>query len=316
MNLQMEELFNVLTQECFFAADRFKDDLGVQTHGEYDTAFKHFSTALHPVVMWDGLIPEEARKSIVRGVVERSNLTDNMHLMVDQQFVEYVKTHASETFKPVLDIFLHTFKPGNCSGRNFKHSFERFSPSLFYGEWMEEYPLQPIISTLRSMHYKTKFPAKKSEKYSVNERLNIISSQWKNTEEGAFFSNFVKEYSTHPKFSAIIEKMGYENDGIFHFSDHSFVNFQDVIGSKNQARLCEFTQEIFNHWTAFNTTRVSVLSSMLALEIQQRCVGLLKNMECDVGADLSVTVAPLEKSNVEDFRNKNGASAPPISHKI
>lgn len=316
MNLQIEELFSILTHECFFASDRFKETLGATTHEDYDVVFKNFSTALQPIVMWDGMIPEDARKSIVRGVVERSNATDSMHLMVDQKFVEYVKDNASPTMRSVLDIFLHTFKPGTCSGKNFKHSFERFPPSLFYGPWMEEYPLRAILSTLQSMHYKTKISAKKSDNYSLNERLNIISSQWENTEKGEFFNDFVKEYSTHPKFPHIIESLGYDHNGLHMSYKLNFVDFDDVIEPKSKAILKELVPEIFTHWNAFNTERVNILSSMLAVEIQQRCVGLLKNMENDVGASLSVTVAPLEKSNVEEFRNKQTVSVPTVSHKI
>lgn len=316
MNLQMEDLFSVLTQECFFAADRFKDALGVQTNEEYDVAFNRFSTSFQPIIMWDGLIPEQARQQIVRGVVERSNVADNMHLRVDERFVEYVKSNASVNMQPFLDIFLHAFKTGTCSKKELKYPDERFSQSLFYGSWMEEYPLEAALCTLRSMHYKTNIPIK-SEKYSLNERLNIILSQWQNTKEGEFFKNFVKEYSNHPKFSYIIERFGDDpQTRIYMLGLCDFVDFKSVIEPTTQAILKELVAEIFDHWHAFNTERVNILSSMLASEIQERCVGLLKNMEHDMGASLSVTVAPLEKSNVEEFRNKQTVSAPTVSHKI
>lgn len=316
MNLQMEELFSVLTQECFFAADHFKQNLGVQKEEEYDSVFKQMSSALQPIIMWDGLIPEQARQQIVRGVVERSDLTDSMHLMVDQRFVEYVKSNASANMDNVLDIFLRTFKAGSCSRKELKYPHERFSQSLFYGSWMEEYPLEATLSTLRTMHYKTNIPTK-AEKYSLNERLNIIFKQWQNTKEGEFFKNFVQEYSNHPQFSYIIERFGDDPGArIYMMGLCDFVDFKSVIQPETQAILKELVSELFKHWQAFNAERVNILSSALASEIQQRCVGLLKHMENNVESSLSVTVTPLDKSNVEDFRNKQTVSAPPASQKI
>lgn len=316
MNLQMEELFNVLTHECFFAADRFKQILGVQTEGEYDDVFKHMSSAFQPIIMWDGLIPEEARKSIVRGVVERSDVNPEMHAQVNAEFLNYVRTNASENMAPFLDVLTAHYDAINYSGKDFQYPDVRFPFSLFYGEWMEDYSLKDDLQQLRKLRNHIDSSKFENKTLSREDHVALVASQLKKSADRKFFMDFVDRYSKHPKLSYILNGLCQEEYNIFHLGHSTFPKFETVLLDDTKLKLSTLTAEMNEHWSAFNSQRVSILSKLLSTSIQQRCVGLLRNMEHDVGADLSVTVAPLEKSNVEDFRNKNCASAPPASHKI
>lgn len=316
MNLQMEELFFVLTQECFFAADHFKKILGVQQEKEYDAVFKHMSSALQPIIMWDGLIPEHARQNVVRGVVERSDLNQDMHAQVNADFLNYVRHNASDNMAPFLNVLVAHYDEVNYSGKDFEYPSDRFPLSLFYGEWMEEYALKDDLQILRTVHNRiddTKFDKKD---LSRDERITLIISQLEQPEERKFFMDFVGRHSQHPKFSYILEKFCEHNDHHYDFMYSSFPTFEKVLSPDTRRKLSDLTGELHTHWNNFNSQRVNILISLLAAGIQQRCVDLLTHMENDVGASLSVTVAPLDKSNVEGFRSKHSGFAPSDSHKI
>lgn len=316
MNLQMEELFSVLTQECFFAADHFKQNLGVQKEGEYDSVFKQMSSALQPIIMWDGLIPEQARQQIVRGVVERSALNQDMHAQVNASFLNYVHKNASENMVPFLNVLAVHYDGVNYSGGNIEYSSERFPQSLFYGEWMEDYSLKDDLQKLRTIYNRIDISKSDLKKTSTEERVGLIISQLEHASERELFMDFVGRYSLHSKFSYILEGLCAEKHDMYNFGRSRFPKFENVLSDNTRTKISALTRELQTHWSDFNSQRVNILSSALASEIQQRCVGLLKHMENNVESSLSVTVTPLDKSNVEDFRNKQTVSAPPASQKI
>lgn len=299
MNLNMDDLYKTLASECFFAADRFNDMVGAQTQEEYDSVFKHVATAVQPIVMWDGVISEAAREVVVRGVVERSYLTNEMHVLVDQQFFEYVRANASEGVLNLLEPLVERRAKGDFSAKNYEHSYRRFDPALFYGAWMEEYALQEVVEKLSTLHYKTRVPFNKNG-YSQKERIDIIALQWQGTPEGIIFENFLNTYSTHAKFSQIVDSLGHDRDGY-----DRFVKFGTLLSDETNKILWDLCYEMERHWNNFNFQRVNILSSQLAQSVQARCADLLRHMEQDAGLEIAIPVQPLDKSNVEEFRQKH-----------
>lgn len=313
MNLQMEELFSVLTHECFFAADRFKEVLGVQCEHDYDVVFKHMSSALQPIVMWDGLIPENARQQIVRGVVERSDLNDDMHTEVNTEFLKYVRKNASENMAPFLNVLVAHYGGINYSGKKFEYPSERFPSSLFYGEWMEDYALKEDLQKLRTIHNRIEISKSDSKNSSREDRIASVVSQLKNPSERQVFMDFVGRYSQHPKFSYILDNLGESKHEMYLFHHSRFPKFENVLLDNTKSKLSELVKEMHMHWNDFSSQRTNILAELLATSIQNRCIGMLKHMENDLHTDISVAVAPLDKSNVEEFRSKQSTCAAPLS---
>lgn len=302
MNLHMDDLYKILASECFFATDRFKDMVGAQTQEEYDSVFKHVATALQPIVMWDGLIPEAAREVVVRGVVERSNLTDEMHIQVDQAFLQYARANVSEGLLNLLDPLAEQHTMGRFSAKNYEYPSLRFNHTLFYGKWMEEYALQEVIKNLSALHFRIHIPYSKNG-HSQRERIAFISQQLEGAPEETIFKDFLNTYSTHSKFSTIVDNLGHDRENYMGYD--RFIKFSEVLSDDTNKVLQKLSDEMVQHWNNFNFQRVNILSSQLAQSVQARCAGLLRHMEQGVGLEIAIPVQPLDKSNVEEFRQKH-----------
>lgn len=308
MQLQLDHLYQIITQEAFCAADRFAPVIMTANEQQYDIIVKNMAHELKSIVMWDGEIEEGARQSMVSHVVARTHLTDAMHDDIDRAFWDFAQQNASESFQEILKILmqgshkisaLYSIDGGNV-----------FEKEWLYGPWMSEYALQAPLANLSLVHRFLDLTDQEDE-LKGDARAEVIRKKLSDDTTGNYsrlFDVFMKAFENNPHKNTFINRLGRRHLTMILHRDP--FDFNDILGEQTIEQLHMLRNEIYQLWRFFGDVRVDMLSKDLAQTVRLRCNSIMKTMIdapiIEPTAQVSVAV---DKTSIEQFRSK-GAQTP------
>lgn len=311
MNLNANVLQNILTEECFHAVDVLSARIGLGHNPELamaaqDQIFRNMSSALHKVVMLDGVVDEAARHRILKEMIDRTVLLPEFHFKVDQAFILRLQKNASDSLNEVLDGLKDN---GVFSQSYFKDQsgYLEISDSLFYGEWMAENTLRAPLEAFQRLQYTLNLTTEEKALYknqASDKQIQLITT-WlleRNPEAVADFNHFVAAFKDHEKFPAILRDL---SESPFRHRD---VSYSDCLTPETHKRLSHLQYEVREQWEKFLPQRSDMLSCMFGELVARRCSSLITHMSHDLeGAFVEVqepSVGELNKNSIATFRGK------------
>lgn len=299
MQLNLDHLYQILTTESFLAADRLKPMFGATTQSQYDQIVQNIASELKSIVMWDGEIEEGARQTLVRNVIERTDVESFMHDDVDRQFIVFVQQQAPEALHDIVkNLDLNAHKISVSMGENGRPAIKK---EWLHGAWMPEHPLKDALAGLAAVHNVLRFSRAERE-IEGEKRLGLIAAKLKNESAGTqrLFENYLCAFEDHPLKDYYIQWVGYQSP-MPKLSSSKF-DFNKCLSEDTANQIALVYQEMHALWTAFAPTRIDILSRHVGQNIRQRCNAL---MECMVKAPMVELHVEVDKSSVERFREKD-----------
>jgi len=307
MQLQLDHLYQIITQESFGAADRFAPLIMTANEQQYDIIVKNMAHELKSIVMWDGEIEEGARQSVISHVVARSHLTDAMHDEIDRAFWDFAQQNATEGFQEILKILIRGSH--KISARYSIGGGNVFEKEWLYGPWMTEYALQAPLANLSHVHYFLNLTAEES-KLTENARVNIIRKKLSEETTGdylRFFDVFMKAFEDNPHKNTFTDRLGRRHLTMIHGDPF---NFNAALTSETIEQLHVLRNEIYQLWLRFGGIRVDMLSKNLAQTVQLRCNSIMKAMiDAPIIEPTDQVSVVVDRTSIEQFRVK-GAQTP------
>ena len=308
MQLQLDHLYPIITQEAFCAADRFAPMIMTANEQQYDIIVKNMAHELKSIVMWDGEIEEGARQSMVSHVVARTHLTDAMHDDIDRAFWDFAQQNASESFQEILKILMQgSHKISTVYSIDGGNVFEK---EWLYGPWMTEYALQAPLANLSFVHRFLNLDSQEN-KLTGDARVNVIRKKLSEDTTGdqlRLFETFMKACEHNAHKNTFIDRLGKKNSMAMLYRDR--FDFDDCLSSETIQQLHMLRNEIYQLWRSFGDVRVDMLSKKLAQTVKLRCNSIIKTLIdapiLEPTAQVSVAV---DKTSIEQFRVK-GAQTP------
>lgn len=303
MQLQLDHLYHILTQEAFRAADRFSPLFPTVNEHQYDIIVKNMAHELKSVVMWDGEIEEGTRQSLVSHVIARTLPTDAMHDNIDRAFWNFAQKNATEGLQEILTILMQGSHKISAQflieGGNF------FQREWLYGPWMPEYTLQPPLANLSHVHRFLDLTDQEA-KLKGDARANVIRKKLSEDATGdhsRFFEIFMKAFEQNPHKNKFVDRLGEKHTMMILYRNR--FDFDDCLSSETIQQLNMLRNEIHQLWVSFGDVRIDMLSQDLAQTVRLRCNSIMKTMIdapiTEPTAEVSVTV---DKTSIEQFRSK------------
>lgn len=307
MQLHLDHLYQILTQEAFSAADRFSPLLAANEH-QYDIIVKNMAHELKSVVMWDGEIEEGARQCVISHVVARTSPTDAMHDNIDRAFWDFAQQNAGEGLQDILTILMqgsHKLSaPYSIEGGNV------FQREWLYGPWMPEYTLQEPLANLLHVHHFLALTAQES-KLEGDARAEVIRKKLSEDTTGEYsrlFEIFMKSFEQNPHKNTFIDRLGGKHAMMILYRNR--FDFDDCLTSETVQQLHMLRNEMHQLWMSFGDVRIDMLSKDLAQTVRLRCNTIMNTMiDAPVTAPTSEVSVTVDKTSIEQFRSK-GAQTP------
>lgn len=304
MQLHLDHLYQILTQEAFSAADRFSPMLATVNEDQYDVIVQNMARELKSVVMWDGEIEEKSRESVVSHVIARTQPTQAMHDNVDRAFWGFALNNATEGLQEILTILMHgSHRLSSRFSGGERHIFQR---EWLYGEWMPEYTLKQPLQNLSQVHRFLDLTDQEC-KLKGDARAQVVRKKLSADNTGDYarlFEVFMRAFQNHPHKNKFIDKLG-EKHSIMMLRHNQF-NFDNCLSSETDQQLTLLLNEIDQLWLSFGTIRIDMLSRDLAQTVRLRCNTIMKTMMdapiIEPTTEASVTV---DKTSIEQFRSKS-----------
>lgn len=314
MQLHLDELYSVLTDEGLMATDRICELLSQDRDSDwYAQNFQKTMDALKPIVMCDHEIGIESRQKLIRGVVERSGLDEDIFQHVGREFAQFIQPKASTEFLKVFntigvdELWQHI----NNVNSNTKRSF-------YYGQWSEEFTYQKALQaliltehelTLHSIRHQEQektwpqFKPNASKDDMMAKIVERITSA--NIPSLQQAQKALAALQNHPNFSLFVNHLlttQYHN-----YADHTnrglvLFDFDNQLTLHVKETIARVHKETLVLLEEFQPTQLSLMAQMWADKVQQRCTTLLSHMH-QASNELYPTVV-VGKDSIEERRAK------------
>lgn len=308
MQLQLDHLYQILTQEAFVAADRFAPLLMTASQHQYDIIVKHMAHEFKSVVMWDGEIEEGARQSMVSHVIARTHLTDAMHDGIDRAFWDFAQKNATDGLQEILEILIQGSH--KISAHFSIEGGNVFKKEWLYGPWMTEYALQVPLANLSHVHRFLDLNAQEG-KLTGDARAQVIRKKLSEETTGDYsrlFETFMKAFEHNPHKNTFIDRLGRSHSMMILYHDR--FDFNDTLTSETIQQLHMLRNELYQLWLSFGDARIDMLSQDLAQTIRLRCNTIMKMMiDAPIAEPTTQVNVTVDKTSIEQFRSK-GAQTP------
>lgn len=308
MQLQLEHLYQILTQECFSAADRFAPLICTTTQSQYDIVVHNMAQKFKSIVMWDGEIEKGVRQTVLHNMIERTHIDSSSHETVDRMFLDFLSKHASESLNKTLDNFPECVKFSSRVNESGRPIIEQ---QWLFGPWMPEYALKDALAGLLQVSHYLSF-GREERKLKGSELVSLIRTKLKPQECSQylnFFETFLHVFRHHHLKDNYINNLTHRSSEFDHRS-HYFT-FQSCLSQKTREQVALFQQEIQCLWDQFSPQRIDILSKHLAQTVWQRCNSMMTSM---IDAPMIVsdnhTCVTIDKSSIEQFRAKDPHKEP------
>lgn len=309
MNIDLNDLHKTLTSETLAATDRLCAHLQTTSTRDYDRLFSIVFDRLKPLLIEDHAIEVEVRAQLFRGIVERTPLDPHIQTALEQSYIDFIQTNASQE--------LQSFAANNTTIKKLASVSPETPLSFFYGQWMPEMPLKealkymetPIQSAMDNLRCDiARRPTQQQRaaylNMSVDDKckkiLKLYNDEYRNMDR---FKFAVETLKSHPKFNDllnyVLSEADYANDTLI---GHPLMNFDNYL-TVSQQPLMKLKNEIVSLNDQFQEKKITTIGDLWVSDIVDRCKNLLHSMAKE-------HVVTVSKSSIEQFRAKDPHKEP------